>query len=46
VAPVVSVWALVVSRSAFAAVVSPRSGEAPVFSSVAPEQAVMMRQTE
>jgi hypothetical protein len=44
VAPVVSRWAVVVSNSAFIAVVSPRSGAAPVFSSVAPEQAVMMRQ--
>jgi hypothetical protein len=44
VAPVVSRWAVVVSSSAFIAVVSPRSGAAPVFSSVAPEQAVMMRQ--
>jgi len=43
-APVVSRWAVVVSSSAFIAVVSPRSGAAPVFSSVAPEQAVMMRQ--
>ena len=30
-APVVSRWAVVVSSSAFIAVVSPRSGEAPVF---------------
>jgi hypothetical protein len=44
VAPVVSRWAVVVSNSAFIAVVSPRSGEAPVFSTEAPEQAVMMRQ--
>lgn len=43
-APVVSRWAVVVSSSVFIAVVSPRAGAAPVFSSVAPEQAVMTRQ--
>jgi hypothetical protein len=44
VAPDVSRWPVAVSSSACIAVVSPCSGEAPVFSSLAPEQAVRRRQ--